>query len=314
MILKEPFKTYLARGKFMSPSSYKSAKTPSEVWYKIENPISQDNPVFIFGHAVHTLMLEPELFDSTIVVDKKESYPVQEFNKDGAICMRSKRNQNYQISLEMNCQMNDKELLTAQQDQQIKEMLEAYPKFNPITSQTLLDPEGAMIEMSFYGKVIFSEKGIFEGFADIPDLDYQPTRFEMLVKTRPDYLKPDTYYLDIKTCESAYPKFFANDCLNYGYDIQAAFITDFCNFLLGANVTTFIFLAMEKSKPYQSVPMFAPEKMITTGRAKYQTRLEKLFAYLNNGYLVYADQPDDVFITIPFPKYAFVSADDVINW
>jgi hypothetical protein len=298
----------------MSPSNYKSAKTASEVWYKIQNPESASNPVFVFGHAVHTLMLEPELFDVLLVVDEKENYPVQEFNKDGSVCMRSVKNQTYRIRLEMDCQMKGKELLMEQQWQQIKEMLEAYPKFNPVISKTLLDPDGAMIEMSFYGKVIFSDEGIFEGFGDIPDLDYKPAKNEMLVKTRPDYLRPDAYYLDIKTCESAYPKFFANDCLNYGYDIQAAFIMDFCNFMLNATVDTFIFLAMEKSKPYQSVPMFVPNSMITTGRAKYQTRLEKLFKTMNNGYLVYADKPDDVFVTIPFPKYATLNEDSVINW
>ena len=314
MIIKEPFNTYLARGRFFSPSSYKNARTPAEVWWKMEHPPKQGNPDFIFGHAAHTIMLEPELFETSIEIDNKEKYPVQDFNEDGSICMRWERNKQYRVKLQMWCQMTNKELLTDIQYRHIKGMKEAYPKFNPVTSQTLLDPDGAMIETSFYGKAIFSDKGIFESFGDIPDLDYMPEKNELLVKTRPDYLKPDTYYLDIKTCKSAYPPFFASDCLDLGYDIQVAFITDFCNFMLGSSVDLFILLAMEKKEPYQSVPMKCTSGMITTGRAKYQTRLEKIHAGSNKGYLVYSQNPDDVFINIPFPKYATLTADDVINW
>jgi len=314
MILKEPFKTYLARGRFFSPSAYKKAKTPAEVWYNQAHPPKSNIPFFIFGRAAHTIMLEPELFESTITIDRKEDYPIQDFNDDGSICLKTKRNQNYRIRLEMNCQMTDKELLPNADYIHIKGMKEAFQISNQILSKTLLDPIGAMIEMSFYGKVIFSNKGIFEGFGDIPDLDYIPAKNELLVKTRPDYLKLDTYYLDIKTCKSAYPPFFATDCLNFGYDIQGAFIMDFCNFLLVATVDTFIFLAMEKKEPYLSVPFYAPARMITTGRAKYQVRLEKIFAGLDKGYLVYSENPDDLFVEIPFPRYATLDEDSIVKW
>jgi hypothetical protein len=314
MILKEPFNTYLARGKFMSPSSYKSAKSASEVWYKIENPISQDNPAFVFGHAVHTLMLEKHLFESQFVIDCAKDYPVQDTNKDGSISMRTSKNQEHRARLDMDCQMNGKELLTEAQYQQAKDMIEAYSKYNTIPISDILEPQGAMIEMSFYGKAVFSDKGIFERFGDIPDLDYKPNDNELLVKTRPDYIMPGVRYLDIKTCESAYPKFFANDCVNYGYDIQAAFVMDFCNFMLNANVETFFFLCMEKTKPYQSLPMLANSEMLETGRSKYQSRLEKIKAVANNGYLIYAQYPGDAHVTIPFPKYAVVNKDQTINW
>lgn len=315
MIIKESFNEYQSRGRFYSPSSYKNCNTPSEVWDKQKDPPSQDNPVFIFGHALHTALLEPLLWEPNVIIERYEDYPIQDYNEvSGTINLRHKQNRNYRAKLQMQAFLNGKELLTEEMYDLLKKMLQAYPKYNSELAESLLDPEGAIIETSFYGKMIFSDKGIFEKFEDIPDLDYQPKENELLVKTRPDFLKPGRFFLDIKSCESALPKLFAKECINYGYDIQCAFILDFCNFLLQANEDTFFFLAFEKKKPYQSVLFLAPKRMIVTGRVKYQARLEKLFKGENNGYLVYAANPDDLFVEIPWPGYATLDEDSVINW
>jgi hypothetical protein len=314
MIIKEPFNVYLAQGRFLSPSAYKNCNTPSEVWDKQKDPPSQDNPVFVFGHALHTDRLEAKLFDSSVIIDRNEDYPVQDYNEvSGTISMRPKQNRNHRARLQMKAFMEGKELLTKEQYDLLKKMVTAFPKYNPELVD-LLDPEGAIIETSFYGKAIFSDKGIFEGFGDIPDLDYQPADTELLVKTRPDFLKPGRFYLDIKSIESGLPKLMAKDGINYGYDIQAAFIMDFCNFLLKQNEDTFFFLTFEKKKPYQSVLFLAPKRMIVTGRVKYQARLERLHKHEDNGYRVYATHPGDLFVEIPWPGYATLDEDSVINW
>jgi len=314
MIIKEPFNDYLKRGWFTSPSAYKSCKTASEVWYKRAHPESSTKQVFVFGHLVHTMLLELELFESSFVVDDYKKYPRQEYNNDDVtISLRPTANRQYRARMEYNAQMDGKELITVEMIRLAKEMVKGYYYYNPEVSGYLLNPENAMIETSFYGKAIFY-KGVLEGFGDIPDLDYKPEPNEMLIKTRPDYLKPGQYYLDVKTCESALPAYFARDCVNYGYDVQAAFILDFINFMLDLKEKTFIFLALEKSEPYQAVPFIAPERMIETGRAKYQTRLEKLHATTDNGYLIYAEHPGMPYVMIPFPNYAVKTKNDVIQW
>jgi hypothetical protein len=66
VFIKEPFSEYAngKRSKAINPSSFKGQqiKTPKHFYYYWQNPQKETRPMVI-GGALHTLILEPELFD-----------------------------------------------------------------------------------------------------------------------------------------------------------------------------------------------------------------------------------------------------------
>jgi hypothetical protein len=69
-------------------------------------------------------------------------------------------------------------------------------------------------------------------------------------KARADYYKPESgAIIDLKTCTDASPQGFARQALNFGYHMQGAAYLSGAN-ELGAKVTDFVIVAIEKSPPY----------------------------------------------------------------
>ena len=80
-------------------------------------------------------------------------------------------------------------------------------------------------------------------FVTDPDLD-------LPLKTRPDgLLVKQGMAIDVKTCVDASPKGFDRAVRNFGYDIQAAFYLHCLN-LEGLRIKQFMFICVEKEKPY----------------------------------------------------------------
>jgi hypothetical protein len=133
-------------------------------------------------------------------------------------------------------------------------------------------------------------------------------------KCRPDWLvtmedRPDwiTAIVDVKTCRDASADGFARAIATLGYDVQAAFYQDGLKALIGRAVP-FYFIAIETEAPYAVASYKASDRMIEVGRSKYRAALELLRWCMDNdrwpGY-----QPSGEVEVIDLPRWANFDVD-----
>lgn len=96
-----------------------------------------------------------------------------------------------------------------------------------------------------------------------------------LLKVRPDWIVDDLI-VDLKSTEDASAIGFSKSCANYRYHVQAAYYLDIANAVMDRRFTAFIFIAVEKSPPYQVAVYHADYEMIMAGRMEYR-RLVDLY-------------------------------------
>ena len=83
-------------------------------------------------------------------------------------------------------------------------------------------------------------------------------------KARPDYITDSGLIVDLKTCQDARPEEFSKSCWKYRYHVQAAWYTVGYRAVFGKDPAGFLFLPVEKTKPY-GVACYTSELMIEQG-------------------------------------------------
>jgi hypothetical protein len=101
----------------------------------------------------------------------------------------------------------------------------------------------------------------------------------LLLRMRPDIL-PQTKnsIVDIKTCRESSLKSFKSDCFSYGYSLSGAF---YSNFLKREN---YVFVAIEKTPPYQTSLFTLNDEMMDYGRHQYRMGLDLMKWSIDNNY------------------------------
>lgn len=89
------------------------------------------------------------------------------------------------------------------------------------------------------------------------------------VKIRPDFITEGLYGIDLKSTEDASPKGFGKSVANYNYLKQGAIITDGFKEATGHTLNGFIFIAVEKSPPYQIGLYHMTDNQLLLGRQDY---------------------------------------------
>ncbi len=84
----------------------------------------------------------------------------------------------------------------------------------------------------------------------------------------------DGCIIDIKTCQDASPDGFGKDAYNLGYLLQAAFYLDGYYLATNNNLKRFIFIAMEKTAPYNVAVYEMDREQIELGRQQYLAALQ----------------------------------------
>jgi exodeoxyribonuclease VIII len=84
----------------------------------------------------------------------------------------------------------------------------------------------------------------------------------------------DGCIIDVKTCTDASPIGFGKDAYNLGYLLQAAFYLDGYYFATGKDLKRFIFIAMEKTAPYNVAIYEMDKEQIEIGRQQYLAALQ----------------------------------------
>lgn len=189
--------------------------SPRHYWHKYLNPqrVRQPpTPEMIMGTAVHTAVLEPDLFPSEVIqspgFDRRTKIGKAEheaFHKEHA----------GKIILDP----DDYAICLAIRDAVYQ---------HPVAAGLLRAPGKA--EQSFYA--IDPETG-------------------ELIKCRPDYLHDSgELIVDLKTTKDASPAGFGRSAANLRYPVQTAWYNGVLDTLYGEHPETWVFLAVEKEPPY----------------------------------------------------------------
>jgi exodeoxyribonuclease VIII len=125
----------------------------------------------------------------------------------------------------------------------------------------------------------------------------------------PSKIKPDWdsvefngLLVDAKTTEDASPEAVARSVVKYGYDIQGAWYMDGYLAANGVMPSGFVFIFVEKKRPYSVAVYYMPPEVIILGRQKYEPLLELFEECRQTGiWPAYSDtiQP------ITLPRWAF---------
>lgn len=90
---------------------------------------------------------------------------------------------------------------------------------------------------------------------------------DVFCKGKGDYRK-DKLLVDLKTTQDASMQGFGHSCRNYGYDRQASFYMD------GFDCEEFVFIAQEKTAPYNVSIYYAGKSFLERGRSEYKYLLD----------------------------------------
>ena len=77
------------------------------------------------------------------------------------------------------------------------------------------------------------------------------------------------WLVDLKSSDDASPKGFYWNAIKYGYDMQGAWYKDGYEAATGNEITSFIFIVVEKTAPYKVACYFMTPEMLQNGRQKY---------------------------------------------
>lgn len=217
------------------------SQSPRHYWAKYLDPNREkETPTaaLLFGSALHTAILEPIEFARKYVV-------APEINR------RTNAGKAEWDALLSDCYRNNQTLIDAEDRREIVRLKEA----------VYAHPSAALLLKHGRPEQTFAFR---EPITGAP------------CKMRPDWLD-DThgFIVDIKTTDDASPTGFAKSVWTYRYDVQAAFYLDGLAQLEGAMRPGFIFIAVEKKRPYNVGVYVATEEVINMGRKRYLPDLEK---------------------------------------
>lgn len=205
-------------------------KSPLHYWHKYLDPArepEEPSDALRLGTAIHSAILEPDLFTSDYVVSP-------------AFNMRTKDGK--QMFADFVADNPGREILTPD-DMKVCLAVRDRVHTNPLISGLLT---GGKSEQSFYA----TDRETGE-----------------LIKCRFDYLHDDGgMAIDVKSSRDASPRQFAKDAANLRYDIAAPWYLDVMKTLYGEAPRNWVWLVFEKTPPFAAALYFAQPQDIDAAR------------------------------------------------
>lgn len=244
--------------------------------YSIDNP-QEYKDCFRIGNAIHTYLLEPELFDDQFFTgidvprrskDNKMEWELffDSHGADGASIV-SKKATEWHNEFE---KQTGKKILLREELQEIKDMAESV-KNNPSAFALL---NGSVTEHSIFWSVGAQQ-----------------------LRCRPDIINNDIV-VDLKSVADASPSGFAKAVANFGYDIQQAIYEEGCNTQFP--VSDFLFIAVESKPPHLTAVYRLKGEYVARARLKYKKLLAGWDACKE--FDIYPGYSDDI-VEIDLPKW-----------
>ena len=200
-----------------------------------------------FGRLYHSIIAGDT--DSYVLLDEtKRPEPEKTF--------ASKANKLWKNGIIDNARMNNKDIISLDEYNQILEMIERLRSDETVQRVNAFD---LVQEEAF-------KADIKEG-----DITYK-------VKCKPDGLQIGrgennaNLVIDWKTCASVAPGKVRYDFVKFGYDVQAALYSDIISSLNGYTETNFLFVFQEKTEPYDALPVLVKwdSESMKEGRNKWR--------------------------------------------
>jgi len=247
-----PFHDYL-RGPGISKHGLDQIQeAPARYWFEKQHP-PPATPAMILGSALHTLVLEPDKFDSEYCKDmyggsrSKEALAWRAAQQEvGRTCINDKTDTEKGVY-----GVSDWDRLHLMRDSVLA---------NPIAA-ALLDGEGHN-EMSMY---------------------WVDPQYKRLCRARADRYNADhNLMIDLKSAADASYSGFQRAVNDYRYDVQDAFYQDGGR-LCGLHVEGMVFIAVEKKPPYLTACYMITPEWRAIGRQKYMRNLDTYNECLESG-------------------------------
>ena len=137
-------------------------------------------------------------------------------------------------------------------------------------SEILLDMIGAVSNHKKAKNLLRSGRAELSGY-------WTDEETGILCRCRPDFLIEEEHgvtIVDLKTTRDASIEWFSRDLRRYKYFLQAAYYSDGIE-VITKKPTIFIFMAIEKTPPYEIGLYVADETVIECGRAAYKKALKR---------------------------------------
>jgi exodeoxyribonuclease VIII len=207
-----------------------AGSSPLHYWYKYLNPkrvLDEPTDDMKLGTAIHSAILEPDLFTSNYVVSPA-------FNK---------RTKDGKAMFAQFCEENPGKQILLPDDYQTCLAIRDRVHTHPLVSGLMT---GGKTEQSFYT----TDPGTGE-----------------LIKCRFDFLHDSgAYALDVKSARDASPTEFGRAVANFRYDIAVPWYFDILDLLYGEVPQHWMWICFEKTEPYAIGVYFAKSEDIARAR------------------------------------------------
>jgi hypothetical protein len=234
------------------------AKSPAHYYHnQLHKHDRKESEAFKIGRLAHLAVLEPELFNDTVVV-------APECDR------RTKEGKAIWAAFTDDLANAGKDVLKQQEYTQVR-AIQASVARHP-AANLLLSGKGPTRELSVYWNEHVE-----------PSVKYPMLDKDVLCRCRPDLLIPPKsvgngggIVVDLKTTRDASPNGFKKSVRMFRYDVQAAWYLDGVNqgFAKGEPMfSTFLFIAVEKEPPYGVAVYQLDEADIISGREKARSDL-----------------------------------------
>jgi len=127
------------------------------------------------------------------------------------------------------------------------------------------------------------------------------------LKARPDFILDDcSLILDLKTTVDASPKGFQRSVANYRYFVQASHYLDVIEGATGTRPQAFLFIAVEKVRPFSTAVYMADQAMIDLGKQQAREDLNNIAQWIaDNKFPGYSERVEE----ISLPKWMLPKED-----
>lgn len=239
-------------------------QTPAHLYYNRYHPKSPTTNMAL-GTAVHTLVLEPDMFEQDIAVSP-------EFNK--------RTNQGKADFADFKESSKGKTIITEGQYQTAQKMA-ARVHEDPIASILVQD--------------LIVESSVFQWYHSMDAED--DTQYKELLKVRPDGIsRGHPILIDLKTCADGSYTGFIKAIQNFYYHLSAAMYLELCNKcqpLLDETkhfaFTKFVFVCVENFAPYEVSVYELSEEYLNIGKMLFRRGVQELKRGRDNDWPGYPD-------------------------
>ena len=116
------------------------------------------------------------------------------------------------------------------------------------------------------------------------------------LKARPDFIFDDlSLIIDLKSTADASPKGFQRSVANYRYYVQASHYLDVIEGATGTRPQAFLFVAVEKSRPFNTAVYMADQAMIDLGKQHAREDLDNIAKWMaEDNYPGYSEQVEEI--------------------